>query len=77
MYSFWQFLQNSFPTITNAGSTLVARRFLSQLIGDFERLVGIFLLMFLLSVLASGWAERALKRVNTEAEPEDNPEKPV
>ena len=75
VYSFWQFIQNSFLTITNAGATLVSRRFLSQLIGDFERIVGIFLLVFLLSVLASGWTERALKRANTGVSTEDNSEK--
>lgn len=77
VYSFWQFIQNSFLTITNAGATLVSRRFLSQLIGDFERIVGIFLLVFLLSVLASGWAERAIERVNMGAASENNSEKQV
>jgi hypothetical protein len=77
MYSFWQFIQNSFLTMTNAGTTLVSRRFLSQLIGDFERIVGLFFLVFLLAVLASGWAERALKRVNMSAEPESNSEEEV
>ena len=71
VYSLWQFVQNSFLTITNAGATLVSRRFLSQLIGDFERIVGIFLLVFLLSVLASGWTERALRRANLGAPPEE------
>jgi hypothetical protein len=75
VYSFWQFIQNSFLTITNAGGALISRRFLSQLIGDFERIVGIFLLVFLLSVLASGWAEGALKRANTSTPPENNSEK--
>jgi hypothetical protein len=74
VYSFWQFIQNSFLTITNAGGMLISRRFLSQLIGDFERIVGIFLLVFLLSVLASGWAERALNRANASTPPENNPE---
>ena len=74
VYSFWQFIQNSFLTITNAGTTLASRRFLSQLIEDFERIVGIFLLVFLLSVLASGWAERALKRVNAGTAPKNNSE---
>lgn len=60
-YTFWQFIQNSFLTITNAGPTLTPRRFLSELIGDIELTVGIFFLVFLLSVLASGWAERAFK----------------
>jgi len=72
VYSFWQFIQNSFLTITNAGGALVSRRFLSQLIGDFERIIGIFLLVFLLSVLASGWAERALKRADTSTPPENS-----
>jgi hypothetical protein len=72
LYSFWQFIQNSFLTLTNAGGTLISRRFLSQLIGDFERIVGIFLLVFLLSVLASGWAERTLKRATTSTPPENN-----
>jgi hypothetical protein len=72
VYSFWQFIQNSFLTITNAGATLASRRFLSQLIGDFERIVGVFFLVFLLSVLASSWAERALKRVNMGSEAETN-----
>jgi hypothetical protein len=44
LYSFWQFIQNSFLTITNAGGTLISRRFLSELIGDAERIVGIFFL---------------------------------
>ena len=74
LYSFWQFIQNSFLTITNAGSTLVSRRFLSQLIGDFERVVGIFLLVFLFSVLASGWAESALKRVSIGTAPKNDPD---
>lgn len=77
IYSFWQFIQNSFLTVTNAGPTLVSRRFSSQLIEDFERIVGIFLLVFLLSVLISGWAERALNRANTGATSENNPEKEV
>src|ERR1700684_84239 len=74
VYSFWQFIQNSFLTITNSGTTLISRRFLSQLIGDFERIVGIFLLVFLLSVLASGWAESALKRANANIPPDNNSE---
>lgn len=74
LYSFWQFIQNSFLTITNAGGALIPRRFLSQLIGDSERIIGIFLLVFLLSVLASGWAEGALERANTSAPLENNPE---
>jgi hypothetical protein len=72
VYSFWQFIQNSFLTITNAGATLVSRRFLSQLIGDFERIVGVFFLVFLLSVLASGWAERAFKRIDMGSQPKNN-----
>lgn len=65
LYIFWQFIQNSFLTITNAGPTMNFQRFLSQLIGDCERLVGIFIFVFLLSVLASGWAERASRRSHT------------
>jgi hypothetical protein len=71
-YSFWQFIQNSFLTITNAGATLTSRRFLSQLIGDFERIVGVFFLVFLLSVLASGWTERAFKRADAGSQSENN-----
>lgn len=72
VYTFWQFIQNSFLTITNAGATLTSRRFLSQLIGDFERIVGVFFLVFLLSVLASGWAERAFKRVDADSQSGNN-----
>jgi hypothetical protein len=73
LYSFWQFIQNSSLIITNAGATIDSRRFLSQLIGDFERMVGIFFFVFLLSVLASGWAERALRGASLHETRVDNP----
>ncbi len=75
-YIFWQFMQNSFLIITNAGPTLTPQRFLSELIRDVELIVGIFLLVFLLSVLASGWTERALKAARTSEQVErSNPSK--
>jgi hypothetical protein len=77
LYSFWQFIQNSSLTITNAGATIDSRRFLSQLIGDFERMVGIFFFVFLLSVLASGWAERALRGADLRETPGGNPRSEV
>lgn len=63
VYVFWQFLQNSFLAITNSNNTLSAERFLSQLVDDSELIVGIFLLVFLLAVLVSTWAERARNNI--------------
>jgi hypothetical protein len=62
LFIFWQFVQNSFLTITNSNNNLNPKRFLSQLSSDVELMVGIFLLVFLFAVLVSSWAERAPNR---------------
>lgn len=61
-YSFWLFIQNSFLTIINNSGALDETRFASQVIADVERIIGIFLLVFVLGVLISGWAEQAVRR---------------
>lgn len=70
VYIFGQFIQSSFLTITNAGSVLVVQRFAPELIGDLERITGIFFFVYLLSVLASGWAEREHSRSQSDERPE-------
>jgi hypothetical protein len=70
IYIFGQFIQSSFLTITSAGPVLVIQRFTPELIGDIERVTGIFFFVYLLSVLASGWAERALSRSRSGERPE-------
>jgi hypothetical protein len=74
LYSFWQFMQNSFMTIINNSGPLVARRFASQVLSDFERIVGIYLLVFVLGILASGWAERAVQRLASDRGLDDSSE---
>jgi transposase len=61
LYVFWEFIQNSFQVLTNSSASLIAERFLSQLLADFEFIVGIFLVVFLLTILVSSWASRALE----------------
>jgi hypothetical protein len=60
-YRFWQFAHNSFLTIINNNGPLTEARFATQLIYDTERVIGIFLLVFVLGVLVSGWTEHAVR----------------
>jgi hypothetical protein len=62
LYAFWQFVNNSFLTIVNNNGPLTEARFAAQVICDAERVIGIFLLVFVLGVLVSGWAEQAIRR---------------
>jgi hypothetical protein len=66
IYHFWQFFQSSFLVFINNDGSIIAERFISQVIWDIERIIGIFLLVFLLAVLASGWTESALKNAMPE-----------
>jgi hypothetical protein len=68
LYYFWQFTQSSFLVFINNDGTVIAQRFISEVIWDAERIIGIFLLVFLLAVLASGWAESAFKNNASEKE---------
>lgn len=72
VYSFWLFIQNSFLTIINNSGPLDETRFASQVIADVERIIGIFLLVFVLGVLISGWAEQAVRRSPGSSEGSDN-----
>jgi hypothetical protein len=72
LYYFWQFIQTSFLVFINNDGAVIARRFISEVIWDAERVIGIFLLVFLLAVLASGWAESAFKNTAPETEIQEN-----